>query len=190
MKITDVKNIKASRKYSNALISTALENNNADKIYQDLVFITETIKTNAQLHDFLYNPVVTCSDKIDVIKKLFSVHIDKISLDFMLLLAENRRLNILEEVLNQYLESYNKHKNIVKPLIVSAVELDEERKKRIIQKLETKLSKTVLPEYKVSPDIIGGLIIEIDDKTIDCSIRAKFENLRQQLTKGNKYGNN
>ena len=60
----------------------------------------------------------------------------------------------------------------------------------INKKLETKLSKTVIPEYKVSPDIIGGLVIEIDDKTIDCSIKAKFENLRQQLTKGNKYGNN
>ena len=37
MKINDVKNIKAAKRYSKALISSGLEENNADKIYQDLI---------------------------------------------------------------------------------------------------------------------------------------------------------
>ena len=52
------------------------------------------------------------------------------------------------------------------------------------------MTKTVVPEYQVNSDIIGGLIIEIDDKTVDCSLKTKFENMKKQLTKGNRYGSN
>ena len=85
---------------------------------------------------------------------------------------------------------YNKLKNIVKPSIISAIELSEEQKSRIVEKLKTKLNKEIEPEYTVNADIIGGLIVEIEDRTIDCSIKSKFENMKKQLTKGNRYGNN
>ena len=190
MKTGDVKNIKIARKYSNALISSAIEVNSADKVFQDLIFISETMKTNGQLSAFLDNPVITNTDKTDVVKKLFSVHIDKISLDFILMLLEKGRLSILNEVVNQYSCAYNRYKNIIKPTVISAIELNDEQKTRITDKLSQKFSKTIMPEYKVEPDIIGGLIIEIDDKTIDCSLKSKFENMKKQLTKGNSYGNN
>ncbi|MCD7740132.1 MAG: F0F1 ATP synthase subunit delta, partial [Candidatus Gastranaerophilales bacterium] len=79
--------------------------------------------------------------------------------------------------------------NIVKPVVISAIELEESQKNKIIEKLEYKLTKKVIPQYQVNPDIIGGLIFKIDDKTIDCSIKTKFDNMKQQLTKGNRYGN-
>ena len=50
--------------------------------------------------------------------------------------------------------------------------------------------KTILPEYQINPEIIGGLVIELEDKTIDCSLKTKFENMKKQLTKGNRYGSN
>ena len=190
MKINDVKNIKIARKYSNALIASATEENKAEKVFEDLVFVCETIKTNNDLSSFLYNPVITINDKKEITTKLFSPHIEKITLDFILLLIESGRLNILNEVVNQYSQAYNKNNNIVKPQIISAVELNEEQKNRIINKLQTKLSKIIQPEYEIKPDIIGGLIIEIDDRTIDCSLKTKFDNMKKQLTKGNSYGNN
>ena len=190
MKIGDVKNIKIAKKYANALILSAIEKNIEDKVYTDIVFVFETIKTNNELSSFLYNPVVTFNDKKEVITRLFSVHTDKISLDFILLLVEKGRLNVLEELISQYLELNNKHKNIIKPQIISAVELNQDQKEKVIHKLQMKLSKTIIPEYIIKPEIIGGLIVEIGDKTIDCSIQTKFENMKKRLTKGNSYGNN
>ncbi len=190
MKTGDIKNIKPAKKYSNALISSAFDNNNAKKVYEDILFISETIKTNKLLLNLLYNPVVTLNDKTDIVKKIFSSHVEKISLDFILLLLENNRINILDEVINQYEKEYNLRENIIKPTVISAVELKENQKENIKNKLEKKLSKKVIPEYKVLKDIIGGLIIEIEDKTIDCSLKTKFENMKKQLTKGNNYGNN
>ena len=91
--------------------------------------------------------------------------------------------------MNQFSITYNKEKNIVKPVITSAVELDNNQKSVLLSKLESKLNKKVEPEYVISSDIIGGLVIEIEDKTIDCSLKAKFDNMQKQLTKGTRYGN-
>lgn len=185
MNIGDVKNIKISRKYSSALLESALESNKLDKIYNDFVFIMETINSNEQLKDFFYSPIINNTDKKDVINKLFSIHVDKITLDFLYVLVDSNRLNILDEILNQFSKTYNQENSIVKPTVISAVELDEIQKAKIVEKLEAKLSKKVLPEFTVNNDIIGGLIIEIEDKTIDCSLKTKFKNMKKQLTKGN-----
>ena len=189
MKIGDIKNKKIARKYSNALLETALEKNLSSKIYEDLVFVCETINSNEQLQEIFYSPIVAQADKSDIVEKLFSVHIEKITLDFVLLLIEANRTDALCEVLNQYEISYNEKNNIVKPVIISAIELNENQKNKIVEKLQNKMTKTIVPEYQINPDIIGGLIIEIDDKTVDCSLKTKFENMQKQLTKGNRYGN-
>ena len=190
MKIGDIKNIKIARKYANALLESAIEADKADKVYNDLLFIAETINANPELANALLNPVVKIEDKKAIADKIFSIHTDKITIDFIFILIDSNRLNVLDEIINQYSVIYNEANNIVKPLIISAIELDETQKQKIVEKLQNKLMKTVQPEYIKDEKIIGGLIIEIGDKTIDCSLKTKFETMKKQLTKGNSYGNN
>lgn len=188
MNIGNVKNIKTAKRYSNALLKSAIEANSLEKIYNDIIFVDETIRVNSQLKNFIENPVIKNADKKDVLNKLFSMHIDKITLDFLFVLLDSGRIDILNEVLNQFAFRYNEENNIIKPEIISAVELTDEQKLRITEKLEKKFDKKIIPEYTINSDIIGGLIVEIGDKTIDCSLKTKFYNMKQQLTKGNKYG--
>ena len=190
MKSVDIKNLKAAKKYSNALFQSAMDLNIIDRVYNDIIFIAETIDTNEQLKNVLLNPVVSVSDKKDIVQKLFSIHIEKITLNFMYLLIENNRLECLNEIINCYNQLSNNFNNVITPVIISAIELNEEQKNRIISKLEGKTNKRVIPEYVLKSEIIGGIIIEMGDKTIDLSIKTKFENMRKQLTKGNNYGNN
>ncbi len=185
----DIKQLKIAKTYSKALLQSAQEQNLADKVLEDLLFIQELIHTNAQLSDVLKNPVIRLEDKKDIINRLLENRIDKITLDFLLLLLENNRINAFDESLNQYIYAYNKLNNVATPVITSAVELDEIQKSRITEKLNQKLSKTIAPKYIINPDIIGGLIIEIDDNTLDFSLKYKFDNMKKELTKGNRYGN-
>lgn len=190
MKTVEIKYIKIAKKYSNALFHSAIEAGKTEKVYNDIIFVSETIDTNEQLKNALINPIVTIEDKKDIISKLFCIHVEKITIDFINLLIENNRLECLSEVINCYNQLSNKTNNIITPIIISAIELSEEQKERIILKLESITNKKILPDYKVEPGIIGGIIIQIDDKTIDCSIKTKFDNMKKQLTKGNDYGNN
>ena len=142
------------------------------------------------LSQFLFSPVIKKDDKKEVINKLFAAHICKVTGDFLNLLADSDRIDIVSDILNQFSVFYNASRNIVKPLIKSAVELNSEQKNAIEYKLQTKLNKKIEPEYVTDSSIIGGLVIEIEDKTIDCSLKNKFENMQKHLIKGNTYGNN
>jgi len=190
MKNADIKHIQTAGKYAKALFQQALGADIQDRVYDDIVFISETINSNADLKNVLKNPAVMLSDKKEIIKKLFSLHVNKLSLDFILLLVDAYRLDCLNETVNCYQRENNKKNNILTPVIISAVSLENEEKERIITRLESKTNKAILPEYSVDRDIIGGLIIEIGDKTIDCSLQTKFENMKKHLTKGNGYGKN
>ena len=189
MKNTDIKNLKISKKYAQALFEASNEADALDIIYNDLIFTEETIRTNIELSDFLASPIIKQEDKKDVINKLFKIHVNKITLDFLFLLIEADRIDIIKDVLNQFSTIYNSIKNIVKPIIKSAIELNEIQKNAIEVKLQSKLNKRVEPDYVVDSEIIGGLVIELDDKTIDCSLKNKFDNMQKHLVKGNRYGN-
>ena len=143
-----------------------------------------------ELKEFLNSPLIKIEDKKDVISRLFSIHVEKITLDFIYLLLDNTRIAVLDEILNQFSSSYNRKNNVVTPNIISAVELDDNQKQKIINNLENKLLKKIKPQYIINKEIIGGLILEIEDKTIDCSLKTKFENMKKQLTKGSRYGSN
>lgn len=190
MKITDVKNSLIAKKYANALFEMAKETNCVQKANEDLVFVVETITTNDELKKFIYSPLIKKEDKKDVLERLFSMHIDKVCLDFLKMLADSSRIDVIEEILNQFTKVFDEENNIVKPIITSAIELNEEQKQNIVSKLQNKLSKNIQPEYVINPNIIGGLVIDIDDRTMDFSLKSKFDNMHKQLTKGNRYGNN
>ncbi len=185
MKAGDIKNLKIARKYADAIYMSAKEANIEEKVLSDLIFTLETLSLNKELSDFLLSPLIKTEDKKDVIQKLFSPHTDKITTDFLNLLAEAQRLDALSEIVNKYKDKLNEAKNIEKPLVISAVELNESQKEQIKLKLQDKLNKTIEPEFITDEAIIGGLIVEIKDRTIDCSLKTKFENMRKELIKGN-----
>lgn len=188
MKNIDIKNLKIARKYANALLESAIKDGVASEIFNELTMMIETVSINEKLKKFIQSPIVKNSDKKEVMEKIFSSHVSKTLLDFIYLLIDNSRLNTLNEILDCYNNEYNKINNIITPKIISAVELTEEQKNKITEKISHKLSKKIIPQYELKEEIIGGIIVEIGDKTIDCSIKTKFENMRKQLIKGNRYG--
>ena len=190
MKTIDFKHSKTAGKYALALFQTAAEAGIEDKIYDELVFVSETINTNEDLKNVLITPLAANEDKKGIIEKLFKPRISKITLDFVYILIDSSRLDCLNEAAARYIKENNRKKNIITPVIISAVKLNEIQKQRIIQKLEERTKKTIYPDYEENPDIIGGLIIKIDNKTIDCSIKGKFDSIKRHLTGGNSYGGN
>ena len=87
--------------------------------------------------------------------------------------------------LNQIVEAYSYEvdeiHNVKRVEVVSAVEISDDRKQRLVEKLQNKLQKTVIPNWNVDIDIIGGLIIRIGDDVVDNSLRNKLENLSKNI---------
>ena len=181
MKI-DKKQLKIARNYSDALLKIGIDQNDAEKLYTQLGDATYIVNTSVDLKQFLENPLISPNDKKEIIYKIFGESFDFQIINLLNLLADNKRLKLLETVYYCYEKDYEKYRGISRVEIISAVEMNKESKVRLNKTLKAKLGNNIIPEYKIDFDIIGGLIIKIQDKIIDLSLNKRIKDMEKQLT--------
>lgn len=173
-KTIDLKNLKPAKRYSGALLECG--GNNSD-ILKDLEFLTDTVQGNDELKDFLENPVISKQDKKDVLFKVFNGRVAEYVLNFLSLLADENRLEILDDILISFKNGINEAENTVIAYITSAVELNMAQKDTLVLKLKNKTGRKIIPDFKVDSRILGGMIIKINDTVIDLSLKKRIDNL-------------
>ena len=97
------------------------------------------------------------------------------------MLIEKNRFDELNQIIAAFSSDVDEINNIKRVEVVSAVEVSDDRKQRLIEKLQNKLQKTVIANWVLDDSIIGGLVIRIDDNIIDNSLRNKLENLSKNI---------
>ncbi len=177
----DVKQIRIAKRYSEALIDNTDNKQEAQDIHNQLIFINQTLISSADLKAFLENPIISQQDKTDVINQIFSRNISEKVKNLLFLLIDNNRFDAFAAIVSEYEARLDELNNVIKARVISAIELNEDAKGRLIQKLESKTSKTVVADYQINPQIIAGIIVEINDKTIDTSLKTKLNNIKKQL---------
>lgn len=168
-------------RYASAFMDLAEKQDLLDKFDSDLALIKETINSNVELKDFLGHPLIQINDKKEIVDRIFREHISVFTLNLIKLLIDKHRIFIMPLVASHYKELLNKKRNISTAQIITAIEIDEEVKNRVKEKLERALSKTINIETVVDKEIIAGMIVKIGDKVIDGSIKTKFENMKRQV---------
>lgn len=140
---------------------------------EDLQNVSEII--NDELTSTMLNPVIDNSTKYQIIDEVLKDNFDEKIKNFLKILIDKNRFSILNEIVDAFQEQYDSDNNIKRVQVISAIELSSQQKNSIIQKLEERLSKKVIPKWTVNEDIIAGLVIKIDDEVIDSSIKTKLK---------------
>lgn len=181
MEQINIKLLKTARNYASALFETALPQNISDSVMNDINLIADTVKENNELQKFLNNPVIKTDDKKSALKEIFENKINLITLNFLFLLADNSRFDAVQEIRKEYKELTDKSRNLVLVKAISAVSVKDYLKQKLKAKLESILYKNVEIQYEINPEIIGGLILEVNGKTIDNSVYTQLKNIKKQL---------
>lgn len=175
----DIKNLKTAKRYAQALFKSA-DNNEYGEILNDLEQIQQIIFENKDFLTFFLHPVVSLKDKKIIINEALEGKINQKTLNFLQTLLDENRFNIFQIILTIFKKEIEELNNKQQVVVVSAVELDEETKEKLRNKLNEKLKKDTVLNYTLDKDIIGGLVIKTEDKVIDLSLKSKFETLKKQ----------
>ena len=97
------------------------------------------------------------------------------------LLADNKRLNLIERINTSYQELLEQHNNTSSIVVNVADQPSEDNKKVIIEKLLAEHGEGSNIEFSEDPSIMGGLSIKVGDETLDLSIKGKVKKLVNQL---------
>ncbi len=175
-----------AKTYADALIAICHDGlMTYDAILKDLDTVAFIINSSDDLINVLVTPVVPTEQKLEIITEVFNRQINPHILNFLKLLAEKNRFDELAAIIESFKFALDDINNIKRISIISAVELSDSYKQKIINKLQEKLHKTIYAEWSTDTSIIGGLVIHIDDNVIDTSIKNKLENLSKNIIKGN-----
>ena len=170
----------ASR-YAKSLLELSIEQNSTEKVKGDMVALSEVCGESKDFVNLLNNPVIHAAKKVDVFKALFDGKMETISIEFLTLITKNNRANLLPVIADNFIKQYKAHKGIVDVVITSATPLDSDAKSKILDKVKSIVSGEIALVEKVNPDLLGGFIINIEDKQIDASVANQLTNLKNIL---------
>ncbi len=172
---------RVAKRYARALFNSALKENIVASVNDDLAGIVAALRNSDSFRDFLKKPQTTDKQKEQVFTNTFSDKITALSMSFIRLLIQKGRDDQLFQIQIEFDILRRDFEKVTKALVTSAEPLDAEQQKKVISTIESKLGKTLEPEFAVDPKLMGGITVAYDDYVLDGSVKGKLERLREKL---------
>lgn len=102
-------------------------------------------------------------------------------LNLFRLLRRKSRLSLGPSIASYLHELVDEERGMLRAVVTTAVELDEERLRLVKERIASSTGKQVQLEARVDPSIVGGITVRIGDQMVDGSTRTRLQNLRSQL---------
>ena len=170
-------------KYAHALFLSAREKGLLSTIYEQMNDLELLIKKDRSLLTFLGSPQVLESAKKDLIRKVFDKRVERLLVEFLVVLVDKGRVAYLNEIIDEYARMVEAEQGVGRVTVVSAVRLTEDERTRLSRKMADKTGLKIVLEEKVDASIIGGLIVLLHDEIIDGSISHGLNSVQEQLGK-------
>ena len=176
-------NITLARPYADAafqLAKDATEATNALGPWQQALDRMAAVAADAQMVECITNPRLLPAQ----VAQLFLDVVGSITAEqqnFVRLLVDNERLQVLPEIRDLYVELKNGQEGVQEADIASAFPLDDATLKNLVAELEARFKCKIQATVSLDPELIGGVRIAVGDQVIDASVRGKLASMATAL---------
>lgn len=165
-----------ARPYAQAAFECAREQQTIAE-WKSFLISAATVSRNKSVERLLSDPERTPQALYDLFEDVLATIITPEQKNFIMLLAQNRRLNVLPEIVEAYNAHVAAYEKICTARVITAVPANDDFQQKIARALTIRTQRDVKLHCEVDPDIIGGAIIHIGDRVIDGSVRGKLTRL-------------
>ncbi len=171
--------VTVARPYAKAAFDFAVEHQSLDR-WQSMLAFTAEVTRNEQIEELLSGALApeTMSQTFIAV---CGEQLDDAGQNLIKVMAENGRLRVLPEVLQQFIELRASLEAIAEVEVTSATPLSEEQQAKIAAAMEKRLSRKVKLNCKIDKSVLAGVIIRAGDMVIDGSVRSRLERLADVL---------
>lgn len=170
-----------ARRYALALYQEANGKGVADRVDADIDMLRETLDGSKELDALFRSPVISREKKEAVVKRLFVGKVDSTTLNFMQMLVQKKREEILHSVVSAYSTLRDERLGIVEAFVRTAKPLGDSEKDELKSSLEARSGKSVRMNVEVDLALLGGLVVRLGDQVYDRSVRHQLKTLHAQL---------
>ena len=178
----NIRNDKITQRYVKALHALSLEQNKDIKIKNDLSLIGTLIEKNKEFKKIIFSPLVTPKKHQEILKLISrTLKMDQITENFLFLLAFNKRLILLEKILEFYNEISSKRKDMIDIDIILPNKISKQDISSIQNKLKSEVKKKTKINFIQDKNIISGFVVKLGSTMIDFSMKSKLDKIINAL---------
>jgi len=178
-------NRRLAHRYAKSIFGLSIERNELEVTLADMKYLQAVCNASAEFRRVLASPVITPHKKITIINAVTNGKVSELTTAFTKLLVVKGRESDLLEITNSFIAQYNSLKGIHVVTLTTAVEISDELKQSIQAKANTATpaGSTVELKTKVNEKLIGGFVLEFDNKAVDASVQRDLKDIKKQFLK-------
>jgi len=173
----------AARRYAKALLELARAQGLQETVGGELTRVAEVL-ADPSLAQILALPNLPPKTRKDLAEQLGTIlSLQPLTSNFLRVLAENDRLDIVVDIDSAYRHLLERALGRVRAKVRSAAPLSEEELRRLVDALSRLTQMTVVPTVEVDPDLLGGVMVEIEGQVYDASLKTQLQRLGETLAR-------
>ena len=175
-------------RYALALVKYCGETGQGNVVCSEAETLEQALRTVPELRRMVTaaDDVVSPFDKKKLLQTALGNHISPELSRFLTLLNKNGRMDLVEDILRDFVTIYRRSIGIRKAHLVTATEPSERLLQRLKALVRQKTGDDVIIEVEVDPSIIGGFVFDIDEYLLDASVKRQLDRIRQQFIEKNR----
>jgi F-type H+-transporting ATPase subunit delta len=173
-----------SRRYAKALFQLALEAKREEEIGQEIERFN-SIYLATELRLVLTNPAFSAENRKNVLTQIArSLKLSPLVANSVAFLLERDRLPYLPSIISRYRRLLDEKNGRVEAKLVAAGPVEENDIKRLSAALEKVSGKQVVLGQENDPSIVAGVVIHLEGKVYDGSVRTQLEKMKERIERG------
>lgn len=176
--------VRVARRYAEALLDLAEEQKELDRAGADLQVIQRAAQGSHELVLFLKSPVINKDKKRTIFAQLFKPRASTLTMNFLGLLIERGREDILLEIIDQFSALRDERQGIVHVEVKAATELTDGQTKQLQKRLESYTKKKVRFSFRMAKQLKGGFVAKVGDTVFDGSVQRQLELMKECFVQG------
>jgi F-type H+-transporting ATPase subunit delta len=170
-----------ARNYAEALLALARKSDDLQGWGRMIDDVANAIQRDDRLRNFLEAPQISVEQKNGVLSKAFEDRAPRLFLRYLQRLVKNRRQLLIPEIATEYRDLVDEAEGRIHAQVTLAKEPDAEERAAIARHLSRTLGIPVIPQVRVNPNILGGIIVRVEDRVMDGSLRKRLGLLRGRM---------
>ena len=169
-------------RYATALFELALEANAVEAVQADLDRFDALVAESADLNRLVRSPVFSAEEQLQALSAVLDrVGISGLTANFLKLVAANRRLFAVRDMIKAFRALVAEHKGEATAAVTVAEPLKDQHVNALRDALKSVTGKDVDLDIKIDPAILGGLVVKLGSRMVDSSLRTKLNGIKHAM---------
>ncbi len=171
-----------ANRYAHALADVVANTGDYRTVLRELEDFAAAYRESADLREVFETPALPLPEKIKLLEAVSArLAASRVTSNFLRVLLTNYRLGILEEVVQAFRKISNARLGIVEIKIFAAADLSDAEQEALRARFRELTRQQVELQFHLDPNLLGGILAQIDSTVYDGSVRGQLELIHDQL---------